>query len=65
MQFHLIEQKNNDKSPEIFHEEKDRFKVLNVKNETLKDEKYFLQLITWHSLINLIDTPSLEANRFY
>ncbi|MFB0937446.1 MAG: AraC family transcriptional activator of pyochelin receptor [Candidatus Azotimanducaceae bacterium] len=51
MQFHLIERKNNDKSPEIFHDENNKFKVLNIKNETLEDERYFLQL--QHNYIQL------------
>lgn len=44
MQFNNIEQKNNDKSPEIFHREKGHFSVLKIKNETTENQRYFYQL---------------------
>ena len=53
MQFHLIKRKNNDKSPEIFHDENHKFKVMNIKNKSLEDERYFIQLTQLHSIIFL------------
>lgn len=44
MQFHLITQKNNDKSPNSFYNEIDRFSILHIKNETGKDQRYFQKL---------------------
>lgn len=44
MQFNLITRKNNDKSPDIFHKEKDSFTIYHLKNESGFIESYFHQL---------------------
>ena len=44
MQFHPIAQKNNDKSPDSFYHEIERFSILHIKNGTEKAQRYFQQL---------------------
>ncbi|AOW20265.1 helix-turn-helix domain-containing protein [Urechidicola croceus] len=51
MEFKLIEQKSNDKSPEIYHQEKGRFSILKIKNNSEEKERYFQKL--QHNYIQL------------
>jgi len=44
MQFKTIVKENNDKSPLLFHQEKNRFTILHVKNDLNKKQRYFHQL---------------------
>ena len=44
MQFKPILRENNDKSPDIYHKEKDRFSVMHLKNDSNAKERYFHHL---------------------
>ncbi len=44
MEFKQITKKNNDKSPTCFHQEKDRFSILHLKNDTEENQRYFYHL---------------------
>ena len=44
MNFKPIIQESNDKSPEFFHKEKDRFSVLHLKNNSESGQRYFHHL---------------------